>query len=241
MRAYNLGFISDEAIYAHVKDTVELYRRSINLQEFNKNIVDPIKLTFDSKIYGKSIEEVIDSECLRQIDKSNTNHIGYFHQNLFRYAGRGWEVPDKGFDVVNNDRHLFIELKNKHNTMNSRSALATYSFMQDKILHDDQATCILVEVIAKTSGDEKWLVNGTSHRQIRRMSIDRFYEVAFGDELAFLKLCKALPLILEDVLSERGANGVQNSVYAELSATSADLFKSLFLLAFNSYNGFDEF
>lgn len=46
MRAYNLGFISDEDIYGHVEATVRLYRRSINLSEFNENIVDPIKLTF---------------------------------------------------------------------------------------------------------------------------------------------------------------------------------------------------
>lgn len=42
---YNLGFISDEDIYNHVKATVEKYRTSINLQEFNDNIVDPIRLT----------------------------------------------------------------------------------------------------------------------------------------------------------------------------------------------------
>jgi hypothetical protein len=51
MRNYNLGFITDENIFAHVKATVLNYRRSINLKEFNKNIIDPIKLTFDAKIY----------------------------------------------------------------------------------------------------------------------------------------------------------------------------------------------
>ena len=50
MKNYNLGFISNEAIFKHVKDTVSQYRKSINLKEFNENIIDPIKLTFDSKI-----------------------------------------------------------------------------------------------------------------------------------------------------------------------------------------------
>ena len=36
---YNLGFISDEDIFNHVKNTVTQYRRSINLREFNKNII----------------------------------------------------------------------------------------------------------------------------------------------------------------------------------------------------------
>jgi len=47
MNKYNLGFLTDEEIYNHVKSTVLQYRRSINLKEFNKNIIDPIKLTFD--------------------------------------------------------------------------------------------------------------------------------------------------------------------------------------------------
>lgn len=123
---YNLGFISDKDIFNHVKSTVLQYRRSINLKEFNKNIIDPIKLTFDSKIYGQTIAQTIESECIRQIDKTNNNRIGYFHQYLFRLAGNGWEVPangDKGgFDVLNDDLHIYVEMKNKHNTMNSAAS-----------------------------------------------------------------------------------------------------------------------
>ena len=85
MNTYNLGFISDVDIFQHVKNTVEKYRFVINLKAFNKNIIDPIKLTFDAKIYGKTIDEVIEAEVLRQLDKSNTNHIGYFHQNIFNF------------------------------------------------------------------------------------------------------------------------------------------------------------
>ena len=73
MKEYNLGFVSDEEIYNHVKSTVLQYRRSINLKEFNKNIIDPIKLTFDSKIYGQTMAQTIESECIRQIDKTNNN------------------------------------------------------------------------------------------------------------------------------------------------------------------------
>lgn len=241
MRTYALGFVPDEAIYAHVKETVLRYRRLINLKEFNSNIIDPIKLTFDAHIYGKTMEEIVENESIRQIDKSNTNHIGYFHQNLFRYVGNGWEVPSTGYDVINKERHLFIEMKNKHNTMNSSSATAIYSRMQDTILHDDEATCILVEVIAKKSIDEKWYNNGLSHRCIRRMSIDRFYDLVFGDSLAFYKLCKALPLILEDVLQELQINELENTVYEELQALSPNISNSLYRLAFPTYEGFENF
>lgn len=184
-RQYNLGFISDDDIYEHVKRTVESYRRDITLLQFNENIVDPIKLTFDSKVYGKSIREAIEDECFRQIDKSNTNKIGYFHQYLFHYAGNGWVVPKEGFDVENPDLHIFVELKNKHNTMNSASSQKTYMKMQAKLLDDDEATCYLVEVISKKSKDEIWKMTldkqPRSHKKIRRMSMDKFYELVFGD------------------------------------------------------------
>lgn len=100
MKDYCLGFISNEDIYKHVKATVESYRTFIDMKEFNGNIIDTIKLTFDAKVYGKTFNEIIESECVRQIDKTNTNRIGYFHQNLFKYAGNGWEVPKMGFDEL---------------------------------------------------------------------------------------------------------------------------------------------
>lgn len=174
-RQYNLGFISDDDIYEHVKRTVESYRRDITLLQFNENIVDPIKLTFDSKVYGKSIREAIEDECFRQIDKSNTNKIGYFHQYLFHYAGNGWVVPKEGFDVENPDLHIFVELKNKHNTMNSASSQKTYMKMQAKLLDDDEATCYLVEVISKKSKDEIWKMTSTSNPVlIRKFGVCRW-------------------------------------------------------------------
>ena len=122
MKKYNLGFISDTDVFQHVKDTVEKYRFVIDLKTFNKNIVDPIKMTFDAKVYGKSIEDVVEAEVLRQLDKSNTNHIGYFHQNIFNFIGNGWSVPKQGFDVVHLDHKVYAEIENKHNTMNSASS-----------------------------------------------------------------------------------------------------------------------
>lgn len=251
MQKYNLGFISDKDIFQHVKNTVLQYRRTINLEEFNKNIVDPIKLTFDTKIYGQSMEETIKAECIRQIDKSNNNCIGYFHQNIFRYASADWEVPENGeqggFDVLNQKKHIFVEMKNKHNTMNSASASDTYVKMQNKILFDDKAICMLVETIAKQSQNIKWEVtvnkNGRkekySHERIRRVSIDRLYEIVFGDKEAFFKLCKALPLILDDVVADDTSARLSMTVYDEMDKT--DFYKSLFLLAFSTYEGFNNF
>ena len=245
MQRYNLGFISDEDIYNHVRATVMQYRRSINIKEFNKNIIDPIKLTFDSKIYNQTMEETIKSECIRQIDKTNNNRIGYFHQFLSKYAGNNWEVPANGkkggFDVVNDELHIYAEMKNKHNTMNSASGAKTYMKMQNKLLRDDKATCILVEVISRQSQDITWKVTVDKEKfdnsRIRRMSIDKFYELVFGDSKAFFKLCIALPKILDDILKAEPSIATKYDVYDKLD--KKDFLKSLYLLAFKTYEGFD--
>lgn len=104
---------------------------------------------------------------------------------------------------------------------------------------------MLVEVIAKKSQNIKWstTVDGRPflHECIRRVSIDKFYEAVFGDGEAFFKLCRALPDILEDVVMELQCGTIQNSVYDELHQLSPDTFKSLYLLAFKTYDGFQNF
>ena len=245
MRDYNLSFISNECLYNHVKDTVLKYRFHIDLKKFNKNLIDPIKLTFDSKVYRKTMEEVIEGEIIRQIDKSNTNHIGYFHQNIFKYIGEGWEVPEQGYDIINQKEKIFVEMKNKHNTMNSSSSQKTYARMQNTILHDSEAKCFLVEVIAKHSQNIVWVVSmdGTqmSHENIRRVSLDKFYELTTGETEAFKNLCEKLPIVIEDVVSAMNEETMDSTVFEELQAISPNILKSLYLLSFKEYEGFDTF
>ena len=243
MNNYNLGYISDDLIKKHVLETVKKYRFSINLKDFNKNLIDPIKLTFDSKIYGKTIAQIIDSEVLRQIDKSNTNQIGYFHQNIFKYLGEGWEFPKSGYDIFNEEKKIYVEIKNKHNTMNSSSSQKTYMRMQNTLLKNPDATCMLVEVIAKDSQNIVWKnrIDGEliSNDKIRKVSIDKFYAIVTGDNLAFKKLCEQIPKIIVDTLESPECNEIQNTVFKELEAISPDLMKSIYLLSFKKYEGFN--
>lgn len=264
MATYNLGFISDSDLFNHVKETVEKYRFTIDLAEFNKNIIDPIKLTFDEKVYNKEIKDVIEFEVLRQFDKSNTNHIGYFHQNIFKYIGADWSVPQKGFDVVkeinvkkekrdkedilqiwNESQKIYVEMKNKHNTMNSSSSQKTYMRMQAMLIKEPTATCMLVEVIATKSQNAKWGVSldgmHVEDERIRRVSIDKFYELVTGEPTAFKQLCEKLPTVITDVSSSMMQKEKVNTVLAELEKVSPNLLKSLYLLAFKKYQGFENF
>lgn len=248
MREYNLSFISDMDLFNHVKETIEKYRFKINLKEFNKNLIDPIKLTFDSKVYGKTIEEIIDLETVRQMDKTNSNNIGYFQQNIFKYIYHkdtkqtNWSVPKQGFDIINDVDKIYVEMKNKHNTMKSSSSQKTYMRMLSKLLEDNENRCYLVEVIAKNSQDIKWQVSldgeSSSHENIRRVSIDKFYALVTGEKEAFKQLVEALPKVMDDVLEEIQQSGMENSVLEELKDIDENILKSLYLLSFERYDGF---
>lgn len=247
MNKYNLGFISDEKIFEHVKQTVDKYRFIIDLEKFNQNIVDPIKMTFDSKVYQRSIEQVIENEVMRQLDKSNTNHIGYFHQNIFKHLNENWIVPPQGFDVINEAESFYVEMKNKHNTMNSSSSQKTYTRMSAQINKTPQATCFLVEVISKESQNIPWVISLDGERfsseRIRRVSIDQFYTLVTNDPLAFHKLCIALPQVIEDVTQTYQENAlIINTVLTELKSLSElsnqNLLNTIYNLSFKSYQGF---
>ena len=266
--AWKLDFISEEEFKSHVRATIMKYGEkleSYDLKRFNSNLIDPIKLLFDKTVYQTSWEEIVNNEIFRQRDKSNNNDIGYFHQNIFSFF-KGCEVPQAGWDVIykNPDgiqmpdgdvvHTLYVEMKNKHNTMNAASSAKTYIKMQGQILEDDDCACLLVEAIAKKSQNIKWTtkVDGKNvqHRLIRRVSMDQFYAILTGEENAFYKMCMVLPEIINSVVNEEGSVSVPgDTVVQELRNVAAlyteqteDLAMAMavYMLGFNTYTGFGD-
>lgn len=245
---WNLNFITRENLKKHIRNTISTYEKTldgIDLSKFNSNIVDPIKMVFDSKVYRKSFEEVIKDELVRQRDKTNSNAIGYFHQNMFKYIDN-CEVPDEGFDVIytkKNKNKIYVEMKNKHNTMNSSSSQKTFMRMLNMVAKDNTAECYLVEAIAKTSQNKIWKVSVDGDRleneKIRRVSLDKFYEIVTGDREAFYKICMELPNLIDEIINENKELQVgSDTVIEELREKNPDLLKAIYLLAFKEYEGF---
>ena len=268
--SWKLTFISEDDFAKHVRDTIQKYGdklESFDLRRFNKNIVDPIKLIFDKTVYRASWEETISNEIFRQRDKSNNNDIGYFHQRIFQYIPNchvppngeegGWDViykNPKGISMPDGSvvHTVYVEMKNKHNTMNSASAGKTFIKMQNQLLKDDDCACFLVEAIAKRSQNIKWETtvdkNKVGHKLIRRVSMDRFYELVTGQEDAFYQICQVLPEVIERVVAEEGESFVpHDTVYDELKTIADNMYISdeklafalaIYMLGFSSYYRF---
>ena len=267
---WSLSFISEEDFTNHVKATIEKYGEkleSFDLKRFNKNLIDPVKLIFDKTVYHSTWEEIIGNEIFRQRDKSNNNDIGYFHQRIFQYIENchvpangkegGWDViyknpsgiylPDGSFVHT-----VYVEMKNKHNTMNSAAAGKTFIKMQNQLLSDDDCACFLVEVIAKHSQNIKWETTvdkrKVGHKLIRRVSIDQFYAFVTGQENAFYQMCMVLPEIIKKVVKSLDNTIIPHdtvmdelrSLVKDENVTSENLAIAIavYMLGFSSYNGF---
>ena len=269
---WDIDFISKEDFRDHIKNTLREYGDNLNpydIEKFNSNIIDPIKMVFDRAVYGESWEDIISSEIFRQRDKSNNNSIGYFHQKIFQYicgctvpangTMGGWDViveKPEGYnaDGANLVHKIYVEMKNKHNTMNGPSSEATYIKMQNQLLHDDDCVCFLVEVIAKRKQNIVWkkTVNGqkVSHARIRRVSMDDFYEIVTGDPNGFFKICKILPEVVSDVLNEGSDIKIPNDTVIQelrdqarkinMGQEDLSMLMAMYMLGFSSYNGFKD-
>ena len=148
--------------------------------------------------------------------------------------------------------NVYVEMKNKHNTMNSASAGKTYIKMQNQLLKDDDCACFLVEAIAQKSQNIKWETtvdkNRVSHRRIRRVSLDQFYALVTGEEDAFYQMCMVLPEIIENVVnSGEGIRVPEDTVLDELRNIAARIGEesetlamamAVYMLGFSTYNGF---
>jgi hypothetical protein len=200
MKDYNLGFISNSEIYNQVRQMVLSYRKEIILSQFNENIDDPIK-----DAYAKGLELVAGGDFVKQHDSRNTKYIGLFQSNIFKCVGNGWAIPGEDFDIENKSLHIYVEMSNSTATC-AVSLRKTYIKMQSKLLEDSKATCCLVESFTNGSVDENLKITidnkACTHNKIRRMSMDKFYELVFGDKFAYYKLCKALPSVIEDVIRD---------------------------------------
>ncbi len=248
---YKLDFIKQHDFENHVIATLKEYRETleaIDLKKFNSNLIDPIKLLFDKNVFNKSFEEIIKLEIHRQRDKSNSNIIGYFHQNMFRYIAH-CQVPREGWDVVftNGNSTYYVEMKNKHNTMNSSASGKTFMKMQNHLLNAedrDRSICALVEVIAKKSQNKPWVITldkikQKPNEQLRRISIDKFYEIVTGNPNAFKMICEQLPVTIEKVIADNKTLQVeQDTVFEALEEINQDTLLALYKLAFSTYEGF---
>ena len=253
MKNKYVDFISDEHLLVCIATLHKSYlkaKNNITKKNFYANKVDTFKLTFDASFNNIDEESLIQTEILRQIDKSINNSIGTFHEQILGGI-EGFEVGKlSGFDIKASDNTLFADIKNKHNTMNSSSAEALFQKLARYADDYKKATCYWVQILAKNSFDELWKgeINGKeySHSRVHKISGDQFYALLSGQEDALFQLYKVLPIAIMDYLNaaEQSKKTKDNSALEEIkietNTSKRSILDQITFENFSYYLGFDK-
>jgi hypothetical protein len=246
MKNKYVPFVSDKHLLNCISNLYESYikaKDNITKKDFYANKVDIFKLTFDAQFNAMNEASLIQTEVLRQIDKSINNSIGNFHEQILGGIS-GFEQGNlSGFDVKANDDTLFADIKNKHNTMNSSAAESLFQKLARYANNYKKAKCYWVQILAKNSFCELWQgeINGKeySHSRVYKISGDQFYALLSGHQDALLQLYKAIPLAIKEFLKTvtKSKEVEENSILKEIKTPSKKSKRSILdQITFENYN-----
>ena len=209
-----LPYITDDDLYRATKTLVDAAFAAEKKVEQNpyRNVIDPFSALVDAARQRITTVEWMNQEKSRQIQKAFANALGDFHQDVLG-SMPGWENAGRGgsYDVKNSEKRIIAEVKNKHNTMNARSAISVYDNLQRHLDYseDNIKLAYLVEVVPKTPKPYNDIPFAPSERGTKRparkdiLKIDgkSFYALASGHDDALRMLYDTLPAVLGDILN----------------------------------------
>ncbi|HSX15404.1 MAG TPA: Eco47II family restriction endonuclease [Candidatus Saccharimonadales bacterium] len=223
-----LPFISDEDLYRATRTLVDATFAAEKKVAANpyRNVIDPFSALVDAARQHIDIEAWMEQEKSRQIQKAFSNALGDFHQDILG-AMPGWENAGRGgsYDVKNEELQVIAEVKNKHNTMNARSAISVYDNLQKHLDYSESRVkkAYLAEIVPKKPKPYE-LPFAPSERGTKRparpdiVKTDgkSFYALASGDPDALRKLYDALPEVLGEILRVPAPGLSASPVFKEL-------------------------
>ncbi len=141
---------------AALENLISGYRNKIDgfdIKDFLKTGVDPFRFTVNVSIWG--LQQAIRKEIEHKVEMALENLIGDFHED---YLGNSIHVPTNtrwekvsegsipGIDIANKQREVYLQIKSKHNSMNSSSSKKLSEELQQTLeIHpESEVGCIWV-------------------------------------------------------------------------------------------------
>ena len=164
-------------------------------------------------------------EISRQAQKTLSNHVGMFHQK-FLGSMSGWQDLEVGkmVDLVNHDKKIIAEIKNKHNTVTGAKLVDVYKALESFVMSNGHIykdyTAYYVEIVPKkpkrtddmfVPSDNKTSTNCPSNEKIRKMDGASFYALVTGVEDALEQVFKALPKVIKDLYPQFNDISAENA------------------------------
>ena len=208
-----LTFISDEDLFECIEEVYSKYKKEfegITYKDFVNNKLDPIKMFFDMRMRNLNEQEWIMGEISRQVDRSISNAIGSFHEHIISKMSDLILDKDKnyGIDLYNEQKTMFVEVKNKHNTLKGEDKKAVFAKLEALAIKYEEAKCYFVTIIDKKSKEKEWsfIANVNKepknfhHCRVIEITADNLYYKLTGDPNSFKDFCEALPNAINEFL-----------------------------------------
>ncbi|MDC5837746.1 Eco47II family restriction endonuclease [Vibrio europaeus] len=212
-----LDYISDDDLFQEVRVLIKktLDKRKKAEKDFNKNVVDPFSSLFEAPSFANH-EAWKSAELMRQAQKTLQNHVGTFHQKILGHV-EGWEDLGTGsvVDLVNEEKKILAEVKNKYSTVTGGDLAAKYYSLEGLVAPKHSKfkgfTSYFVQVIPKkpirynelfTPSDKEKGEPCSENELIRVIDGASFYTMVTGRENALKELHDVLPSVIEQVYKE---------------------------------------
>lgn len=239
-----LPYIEDTLLKALVKEVLHIgiVKKEKALKDFNKNVIDPFGAYFEAGAFNINYNTWVESETIRQCQKTLQNHIGDFHQKLlgcvngFEDQGVG---ANSGVDLECKEKQIVAEIKNKYNTVTGGKLADQYYALERLVMPKNSTykgyTAYFVNIIPKrperfnkpfTPSDKDKGTKCPENDQIRIIDGASFYTLVTGYENALEDLHKVLPTVIDDVLKE--------SFDIDMKLSNSTEFSQYFKLAYKN-------
>lgn len=224
-----LPYISNKDLFAKVEEVIKLTQAAVNMCEknFYKNAIDPFSAIFDAFMKNISLEQWIQQESSRQIQKTMQNAIGEFHQKILGCV-EGWQNMGTGnvFDLLNKDKKIIAEVKNKFNTTKGNHKVAIYDDLELQLKNKYKGyRAYYVEIIPQnkkeynnpfTPPDNKTKTRRAKNEKIRKIDGNSFYFFATGEKNPLKMLYDVLPIVIGIILNKKHEYLTKDKFFIEL-------------------------
>ena len=224
---YNLTFIQYDDLFEICKSIIDaIQNKKSNIDKtLHTNIIDPFSAVFEASFHKVSLTQWLEMEKARQIQKSFQNQIGDFHQKVLGKV-QGWENLKTGkvLDIVNHERKIVAEIKNKFNTTKGNHKPAIYDDIESEISKNyKEYKGYYVSIIDKKRFDVPFTPSDNKNKQRRQENANirhtdgaTFYEIATGQKDAIANLYKTIPYILSQIAGNNTSQITNDPLFLDL-------------------------
>jgi hypothetical protein len=213
-----LTWISDADLINHVTTVIDKGLEGIAKAQKNvaRNRIDPFSALFDAGLQNISLDLWLVSEQRRQAQKTLQNALGHFHQQILSSI-KDCYIPDGNFiDLVNDDKKIVAEIKNKYNTVKGSNLKDIYEELNQAVNGKTSKykgyKAYYVTVIASkpirsqhpfSPSDNSSGTKKSEQSHIIEIDGVSFYEMMTGEKNALNQLYLVLPNIIQTVMAAK--------------------------------------